>query len=199
MSHDTKTSKKGDIIKVPSPVGHMLSGIIIASASGYDNKPILKKLAWGAFFAAAPDLDMLFVFAGIDYIYAHRTFTHSLVIVVLVALCLKVMNLLINAFSKNNQIPWKLISICLFSHIFLDMLGKDEYGPKGLMIFWPLSNDFYYMNVDLFYGLMDTKGNPLSLDRIVLAVSWEVGLIGFVGAMYFMFYYFIKKRLESIQ
>lgn len=184
---------------MPSPIGHMLSGIIIASVPVSDKKPTLTRLFTGSLIAAAPDLDMLFVFVGIDYIYAHRTFSHSLVMVVLVALCLKAMSLLINVFSRNNQIPWKLISICLFSHIFLDMLGKDEYGPKGLMLFWPLSNDFYYMNVDLFYSLMDIKGNPLSLDRIVMAVSWEVGLIGFIGVIYFILYYFYKNRLESMQ
>lgn len=182
---------------MPSPIGHILSGIIIGSVSTNDNKPKTKRLILGAFFAAAPDLDMLLVFVGVDYIYAHRTFSHSLLMVGIVAIWLKIMPLLIRLFSgKRIWIPWKLISVCLFSHILIDMLGQDECGPKGIMIFWPLSTDYYYINFTPFFSLLDEQCNPMPLNKIFMAVTWEIGLISSAGTLFLICYYFMKKRLK---
>jgi membrane-bound metal-dependent hydrolase YbcI (DUF457 family) len=168
-----------------SPVGHILSGIIIGSIPVNDRKPKIKRLFLCAFFAAAPDLDMLLVFAGIDYFYAHRTFSHSIVVVNCFSFLLYVLNYFLMIKNEKLYIPWLLILSCLLCHIGIDMLGEDHYGPKGLMILYPLSTKFYYLDLNVFKGLFDTYGNPLPLFKLALIVMREVLIITFLGWILF--------------
>ena len=63
---------------MPSPAAHMLSGIFVAAFPVMQQEKYnWKYFTLAALSAAAPDLDMLMVFFGIDYFVAHRTFSHS--------------------------------------------------------------------------------------------------------------------------
>ena len=100
---------------MPSPAAHMLSGFFIASVASLQKQNNFKVFLLSVLAAAAPDLDMLLVYVGIDYIDAHRTFTHSVVSVLLFTTMLWIVNsLLLNRYSKS-YIPYKLI--CQYNFI----------------------------------------------------------------------------------
>ena len=105
---------------MPTPIGHMVSGVVIASISRSKSNSLTmkKRLLLGAFVAASPDLDLFLTFLGVDYFYAHRTFSHSLVTVSMVFLFLLVLQKKISVKKDDFTIPYILITTCLFSHIY---------------------------------------------------------------------------------
>jgi membrane-bound metal-dependent hydrolase YbcI (DUF457 family) len=161
---------------MPSPFGHLLAGIAVAwgadllpgDRSWRTAATILPKVpgtgtwhprtkvpgtgAWHlweragggltlvcAGLAAAPDLDLAFI--------AHRTATHSLVAVVLVA-CVAG---LIAAFSRRPVARVALMCACAYgSHLLLDWLGADFYPPRGIQLLWPINREWYISGFDLF-------------------------------------------------
>ena len=167
---------------MPSPAGHLLSGLIIAAVPTRDSKRItLKRLSLGAIAAAAPDLDMLLVYLGIDYFTAHRTFSHSIITVLVVFFLLRGWDYLCMMRHYIIRVPYVMISACLLSHIGLDLLGEDSYGPKGLMILWPYSTTFFHPDLNLFYSAFNSNGMVKPLRSLIWAGLWEFLVIGFVG------------------
>jgi membrane-bound metal-dependent hydrolase YbcI (DUF457 family) len=170
---------------MPSPLGHMITGLIIGAVPTNNHKnPEVKRLLIGSFVAAAPDLDMFLVYAGFDYIYAHRTFSHSIVIVFMIFFILSILSYLLSFRNRKFNIPYLLIPICLLSHIGLDMLGVDSYGPKGLMIFWPLSTNFFYTDFHIFNSLFYDGVKLISVKNVTTALVKEVTIIGLVGIIF---------------
>jgi len=181
---------------MPSPVAHMLSGLLIASVPAAINKKVnFKYYIFAAFMAACSDLDMVLVFIGVDYFYAHRTFTHSLILVFIVTfllwgVCITVRKLL----SRTFHVPYIVIGICLICHIGMDLLTVDEYGPQGLMLFWPLSNTFFYPDIPLFDSVMDKHGSILDISLLLLIAVKEISIVFFIGLLLWLFV-FTTKRL----
>ena len=70
---------------MPSPAAHMMSGLLIAAIpASLGRKISYKYFIFAALVSVSPDLDMLLVFAGIDYFWAHRTFSHSIITVIVI-------------------------------------------------------------------------------------------------------------------
>lgn len=185
---------------MPSPVGHMLAGACIGATWSPDGtRPDYKMIAGGALVGAVPDMDMLLTFAGIDYVDAHRTITHSLVTVGLVTVFLWCVNRLFYIKKdKSHHIPYLFICLCLLSHIGLDLLGEDTYGPRGLMLFWPLSDTFFYPGLTVFKALFSGQGDVLPLISIVLTVTREVVFIGCAGGIWLAIWFWrVKKPLKT--
>ena len=163
----------------------MITGLIIGAVPTKRHKNWeIKRLLMGAFVAAAPDLDMFLVLAGIDYIYAHRTISHSIMMVFVVFLLFCLLSYVLSLRKGKCYIPYLFISVCLLSHIGLDMLGTDSYGPKGLMIFWPLSTKFFYTNMHIFNGLLYDAVNLMSIKNIITALIRETTIISLVGIIF---------------
>jgi inner membrane protein len=137
---------------VPSPIGHMLGGVIagwlIAGREGSSKSRSAgrwpARRAWrqaGAFAAigAAPDLDLL---AGI-----HSTYTHSIGAVALTVL---------GAVLWHRGRRTRLALACgaaVASHILLDWLGSDSTPPIGIMALWPFTREFYQSPFFVFMAI----------------------------------------------
>jgi len=61
------------------------------------------------------------------------------------------------------------------------MLCNDTYGPKGLMLFWPISTKFFSVNLCIFDGLMSPYGNWLPVEKLIFAFVKEIAVIGICG------------------
>jgi membrane-bound metal-dependent hydrolase YbcI (DUF457 family) len=92
-----------------------------------------------AALGAAPDLDLLFA--------THRTATHSVTAVVLVALVAAA--LAINAGRPVARIAL-MCAAAYGTHLLLDWLGVDNYPPRGIQALWPFSDAWFISEADLF-------------------------------------------------
>jgi membrane-bound metal-dependent hydrolase YbcI (DUF457 family) len=143
--------------RMPSPIGHLITGAAIGRAVTPD-KP--RVVAWCAVLAAASDLDLLF--PG-----THRTVTHSLGAVIAVTAVTVVTIISIVVTGKVTGVRPRvrsgvrprvryLIAVALIlafaSHLVLDWLGADPTPPNGLQLFWPFSDRWYISGLDIFRG-----------------------------------------------
>lgn len=140
---------------MPSPIGHALAGLAAAwtadllpgrrawrtapaSASWYRRAGSGLTLACAA-LGAAPDLDLLFV--------AHRTVTHSVSAAIFVGL-------FAGALAANAHRPVARVGLmcatAYATHLLLDWLGTDNYPPRGIQAFWPISQGWFVSGIDVF-------------------------------------------------
>ena len=179
---------------MPSPLGHVFSGVIIASVQTSTIKHIgLKRLSIGAIAASAPDLDMVLSLFGFNYFYTHRTFSHSITMVLGVFILLWALN---HYSSKryNYEIPYVVVPTCITTHILLDFFGEDTYGPRGLMVLWPFLERFLYLNINLFSSPFSPDGDPLPLLSLLLIGIEEFLIIGFVGVPIIFISKYLRKN-----
>ena len=119
---------------MPSPVGHALGGLAAAFAvDALARRPrlTLPLLGAAAAFAVSPDLDLL---AG-----SHRTYTHSIGGVAMVALaCWLVLRV-----RHGTSAGTALLTAAYASHLPLDWFSKDTRDPRGLTALWPFSDSYY--------------------------------------------------------
>lgn len=159
-----------------SPVGHMLSGIILAYLSADDRNPTKGRLAVGTFAAAAPDLDLLPCLIGYNWEDVHRLATHSVTMVLFVGVCLA-----LAARFGGWRIPWQLITACLAAHVLLDMLNEDVLPPEGVMLFWPFSKAFFIMPIHIFgdlRGALHSTSPMVALAVAALSEAWRILALG---------------------
>lgn len=158
----------------------MVAGAIIAAVPVKGSeRPSMKRMALGSVVAASPDLDMLLVYAGVDYFAAHRTYTHSVISVFVVIAVLWALDFIVkNKKIAGLSIPYGLIGACLLVHVGLDMLGADYKGPQGLMLFWPLSDMFYYADIGIFPAIMDFRVNAKAFMPLLFIFIKEIIVIG---------------------
>jgi membrane-bound metal-dependent hydrolase YbcI (DUF457 family) len=139
---------------MPSPIGHALAGVAVAwTADLVPGNRALSRPRAGSWYqragggltvicaglGAAPDLDLAFT--------AHRTATHSLSAVVVVA----VVAAAIAAGAGRPVARITLICAAAYgSHLLLDWLGADFYPPRGLQLLWPFNDEWYISGLDLF-------------------------------------------------
>jgi membrane-bound metal-dependent hydrolase YbcI (DUF457 family) len=97
--------------------------------------------------AAAPDLDLLIT--GL-----HRTVTHSLFSVVVVALVTAAICSW-TADGKRRVPVLRMALICATawgSHIVIDWMSADSSRPNGLQILWPFADSWFISGWDIFPG-----------------------------------------------
>jgi membrane-bound metal-dependent hydrolase YbcI (DUF457 family) len=169
---------------MPSPIGHALGGIAVAWAADLvpgdrawrtaPNTASLYLRAGNGFtllcagLGAAPDLDLAFV--------AHRTATHSIAAAVVVGLCAA-------AVAATTGRPVTRIALmcagAYASHLLMDWLGVDRYPPRGIQLLWPINNEWYISNADIFRQTarlrIFTRGPMLTNARAILQ---EIAVLG---------------------
>jgi membrane-bound metal-dependent hydrolase YbcI (DUF457 family) len=141
--------------RMPSPIGHVLGGVAVAWAADlvpgdrvWRTAPAMASwyLRAGngltllcAGLGAAPDLDLAFV--------AHRTVTHSIAAALVVGL-------LAAAVAAGSGRPVTRIALMCAgaygSHLLMDWLGVDRYPPRGIQLLWPINNEWYISDADIF-------------------------------------------------
>lgn len=154
---------------MPSPVAHVLGGLAIAfvvDALARRHAITVPILVGCAVMAVAPDFDLL----G----RTHRTYTHSIGAVALVAvICL------FGARARATSVGIAAVLTAAYaSHLPLDWLSKDTRDPSGLTVLWPFSTAYYQAGWDVFpeisrrYWLLDEF-----IFNNVKAAMWEVAVM----------------------
>ena len=161
---------------MPSPIGHMLGGVIggwlVAGRSGASNgsstwarwhRPDVRQAAGFAAVGAAPDLDLLFG--------THSTYTHSVGAVVLTALA-------VYAWSRGRRPRLALAcAAAVASHILLDWLGSDTTPPIGIMALWPFTREFYQSPFFVFMAITRRWWLPQFYTWNVVAALRELAIL----------------------
>jgi len=167
-----------------SPIGHALAGIAVAW--GADLVPGTR--AWRiappsagwferagngltlscAVLAAAPDLDL---FLG----RFHRTMTHSLIGVAVVALVAALV-------AARARLPiTRVVIMCAgawASHLLVDWLSADQSAPRGIQLLWPFDSRWFISGWDLFIGSERRDlFSAASMKRNVEAIAQEVAVL----------------------
>ena len=133
---------------MPSSVGHGVMGLswawFVASVRKAGADRLSGQQQWGlavtcAALAIFPDVDVAF---GV-----HRGPTHSMGAVMLVSVVAGII-------AWWRAVPIVLVAtscgLAYASHLGLDWLGKDSRTPRGIMLFWPWSSEYYTSGLDLF-------------------------------------------------
>ena len=186
---------------MPSPAGHLIAGVAVAWAAEafalrrprvldagrpFAAAPIVTPLVLAcAALALAPDLDILLA--------SHRTYTHSLGAVALVAAFSA-------AVARGLGAPAVAIGLAcgaaVASHIALDWLGHDTGTPPiGLMALWPLSASFFYSGIDLFADMSRRYWQPEEfILKNAVSVARELLILVPIAALAF---WFRQRRREG--
>lgn len=126
------------------PVGHSLMGLLIY---GIFNQ----KKEWRhdigiiliyVFLVNLPDGDFIPVVFGFDsYNVFHRGITHTLLFSLIVAVIFSA-----GLRLKNNtpfMASFPIFFLLLYSHVVIDIFGIDTSPPKGVMAFYPLTDQYF--------------------------------------------------------
>jgi hypothetical protein len=146
---------------VPSPVGHSLIGLAIASLGVLPRGPLREAGArlWrarvpllaGMLLANAPDADYLpGVLAG-DLNAYHHLYSHTAGWVALVAAGVWLVGKGMGRLGGWRSIA--LIGALLSSHLAADVVTDDARPPIGIMALWPLSDAHVISPVTIFWRL----------------------------------------------
>jgi membrane-bound metal-dependent hydrolase YbcI (DUF457 family) len=177
-------------VTMPSPIGHALGGLAVAWAADFlPVRPPLgrpegstrrrpeglhyKYLGLCAGLAALPDADLLLPIA-------HRTATHSVTAVAVVAL------LMIVASAVTGKVTTKFAVVCVAayaSHLLLDWLQADPTPPLGIQALWPASPRWFISGWDLFRPTERRHlFDPATMQRNLFAVVQEIVILAPVAA-----------------
>jgi membrane-bound metal-dependent hydrolase YbcI (DUF457 family) len=139
---------------MPSPIAHLGAGYAIYRY--YKHKlPSEQRRLWKfplqmvivIGLSMLPDLDVIPAILFRDMRAYHNNFSHSLFFGVPVALFVAG---LFRQLYKSNFWLWFLICLVSYDlHVIMDALTAE----RGVMLFWPLSQDRFASPIKLFYGL----------------------------------------------
>jgi membrane-bound metal-dependent hydrolase YbcI (DUF457 family) len=167
-----------------SPVGHFLGGVAAAWAVDLvpgdraarpapEPAPFFRRAGnrltiLCGLLAVTPDLDL--------FLHNHRTVTHSVTAVLVVAAVSAVLAKCIG--SRSVARTAFMCAGAYGSHLLLDWLAVDISVPCGIQMFWPLSSRWYISGWSIFPGT--ERRHILGVAAILInatAVAWEVLLL----------------------
>jgi membrane-bound metal-dependent hydrolase YbcI (DUF457 family) len=168
---------------MPSPIGHAIAGLAVAwGADLYPGDRAwrfspstnwYRRVGGGltiacAVLAAAPDLDLFFG-------RFHRTVTHSLLSVAVVALVAG----LIGARARLPVTRVVVMCACAWgSHVLLDWLGADQSVPRGIQLLWPFDGRWFISGWDVFPGSERRNlFSPATMRMNVRAITQELVIL----------------------
>ena len=126
-----------------------------------------------AVLALAPDIDILLA--------SHRTYTHSLGAVALVAVAC-------GAIAKARGAPGLatafVCGVAVGGHVLLDWLGRDSNTPRGVMALWPISPAYFYSGIDLFADISRRYWKPEEfILKNAVSIAREMLILGPVAVL----------------
>lgn len=178
---------------MPSPIAHLTVGYAIYRY--YEQRlPEDKRSVWKIplqFFLIAclsllPDLDIAPAIIFRDMVAYHNNFSHSLIVALPVSLVIAGI-----FYALYRADFWLWFVICLVSyglHVVMDSLTMG----RGVMMFWPLTQDRFASPVKLFYGLKWGFG-WFSLWHLWTVLSEALFSLGIILAVN----YLNKKRMPQ--
>jgi len=160
-----------------SPVAHSLAGAVIYITFRRRREWSAREFGWTILAANLADLDLIPSLLVGDHALFHRRASHSL----LAAVALGGFVLLSCRWRGSpRSTPVALLSFTAYlSQLLLDWLSLDTGPPRGIPLFWPLSNQHYMADPVIFLNI--ERDNPLSFPIIMhnmKAVLWEILLLG---------------------
>lgn len=180
---------------MPLPVAHALLGASIVVAAGQPSIDLsrarVRKVALGAFLATVPDLDFIATwFFHFDKSW-HRSFTHSLVIAIVVG----------SLFSfwerKEFRTRWSMVYIsAIASHGLLDFLVSVK---SGVTLLWPLTLHRFAAGLFEYPDTLEVRYTA-SLDLLLIRNSLELLRLAAIELVIFgallSFTLFVKSKSE---
>lgn len=124
-----------------------------------------------------PDLDVIPALLFRDMRAYHNNISHSLLFAVPVALLIAT---IFHHIYRSSFWLWFLIGLISYDlHVFMDALTAE----RGVMMFWPLTQDRFASPVKLFYGLQWGLGwfSFWHLWTIVTELGFSLVVIGAVN------------------
>jgi membrane-bound metal-dependent hydrolase YbcI (DUF457 family) len=143
---------------VPSPIGHILSGILFYQIfNRYDARYDIRKLLLYVIISVIPDIDIAIGFLVNDLKF-HQTIVHSLGAAIFAGLIAGIVLIRKKGLFFNN---FSLFSALYYSHVILDYLASasDTGYPFGVALFWPFSNEYYVFPVMIFLDIWRGTSN----------------------------------------
>lgn len=133
---------------MPSPLGHILAGAAVYVAANRSGNRSRVMLGMTLFASVLPDFDFLpGILIGHPAAFHHGV-SHSLAFALLFGMA---MFLVIHCFlgSKRAGSAAVLVVLAYASHVMLDLVSASQ-GTSGVPILWPLSNEQFGINLNLF-------------------------------------------------
>ena len=139
---------------MPSPIAHLGAGYAIYRFYKHrlpqDQRRFWKfplQLVMIVGLSMVPDLDVIPAIIFRDMKAYHNNFSHSLLFAVPVAFLIAGISHRIN---QSNFWLWFVISLVSYDlHVIMDALTAE----RGVMMFWPLSQNRFVSPIRIFYGL----------------------------------------------
>jgi len=145
---------------MPSPLGHALGSLIVGA-------PARRGWLVLALVGMAPDLDLLWG--------RHSCETHSLG----AALMAGALAMLVTR-DRRTAI---LVALVWFAHPLMDALGQDSSPPRGVMLLWPFSREFFIAPVSVFDAVSRMYWRDDFVSHNLNAIAREVVLLGPIAAI----------------
>jgi inner membrane protein len=120
-------------------LSHGLAGSVLSRA--FTDRPEARAAFWvGAIAAMVPDLDVIFLSSRIEYLRDHRSWTHSFIVLPLLALLIA---LAAKAMLRRAPLStlWLVSALGLASHIVFDWVTSF-----GEMFWTPISRHRYQLD-----------------------------------------------------
>jgi inner membrane protein len=144
-------------------ISHGLAGSVLSRAM--TDRPEARAAFWvGAIAAMVPDLDVIFISNRIDYLRDHRSWTHSFVVLPLLALFLA---LVAKAFLRRASLAvlWGIAALGVASHILFDWATSF-----GIMFWTPVSRTRYSLD---WLFILDPIFSAIVIASLVLALTYR--------------------------
>jgi membrane-bound metal-dependent hydrolase YbcI (DUF457 family) len=134
-----------------------------------------------------PDLDSILGVIAKDFRGFHNLWTHSLIVGSLISISL---SFFFWSLTRSGFLKWFFLILLSYElHIIADFFTQG----RGVMLFWPLSEERYSSPISLFYGVRWSEG------LFTIKHLWTLAseLIT-VGGVYFLLNSLERRRLKRL-
>ena len=161
-------------------LSHGLAGSVLSRA--FTDRPEARAAFWvGAIAAMVPDLDVIFLSSRIEYLRDHRSWTHSFIVLPLLALLIA---LAAKAMLRRAPLStlWLVSALGLASHIVFDWVTSF-----GEMFWTPISRHRYQLD---WVFILDPVFSAIVVASLVLALIFRARArrITAVGSLLLLLY-----------
>jgi membrane-bound metal-dependent hydrolase YbcI (DUF457 family) len=179
---------------MPSPIAHMAAGYAIYRI--FRSEPLQRRglgvdgstetLIAVIGLSLLPDLDAIPGFLTGDLSRFHNNLTHSLVTGFVAALAIGGAVWLKN---RSGFVRWFSVALLSYQlHIVMDFFTHG----RGIMLFWPFTDERYKPALTFFYGLRHSEG-WLTIHHVWTLLSE----LTFAGALFLILYLYSRMKRNS--